>query len=57
VDLLFLQALARKATPAEQAAAARYLADLKAAHAADPTMVWPDFAQSVLNLKEFLYLK
>jgi hypothetical protein len=57
VDSLFLQALARKATPAEQAAAARYLADLKATHATSPTQVWPDFAQSVLNLKEFLYLK
>ena len=57
VDTLFLQALARKATPAEHAAAARYLADLKATHAAKPAMVWQDFAQSVLNLKEFLYLK
>jgi hypothetical protein len=57
VDTLFVQALARKATPAEQAAAARYLADLKATHADQPAMVWPDFAQSVLNLKEFLYLK
>jgi hypothetical protein len=57
VDSLFLQALARKATPAEQAAAARYLNDLKAAHTENPAQVWPDFAQSVLNLKEFLYLK
>ena len=57
VDTLFLQALARKATPSEQASAARYLADLKAAHADKPGMVWQDFAQSVLNLKEFLYLK
>ena len=57
VDVLFIQALARKATSAEQAAAARYLADLKVTHADNPAMVWPDFAQSVLNLKEFLYLK
>ena len=57
VDTLFLQALARKASPAEQAAAARYLADLKLTHADKPAMVWQDFAQSVLNLKEFLYLK
>ena len=57
VDTLFLQALARKATPAEHAAAARYLADLKLTHADKPVMVWQDFAQSVLNLKEFLYLK
>jgi len=39
------------------AAAARYLADLKAAHTKNPEMVWADFAQSVFNLKEFLYLK
>ena len=32
-------------------------ADLKATHAGQPAMVWADFAQSVLNLKEFLYLK
>jgi hypothetical protein len=57
VDTLFIQALARKATSAEQAAAARYLADLKVTHADNPAMVWADFAQSVLNLKEFLYLK
>jgi hypothetical protein len=57
VDALFVQALARKATPAEHAAAARYLADLKITHADKPAMVWQDFAQSVLNLKEFLYLK
>ncbi|MCX6889817.1 MAG: DUF1549 domain-containing protein [Verrucomicrobia bacterium] len=57
VDALFIQALTRKASPAEQAAAARYLADLKVTHADKPVMVWQDFAQSVLNLKEFLYLK
>jgi len=57
VDTLFVQGLARKATPGEQAAAARYLADLKVTHAGRPAMVWPDFAQSVLNLKEFLYLR
>ena len=57
VETLFVQALARKATPAEQAAAARYLADLKVTHAEQPAMIWADFAQSVLNLKEFLYLK
>jgi hypothetical protein len=57
VDTLFLEALARKASPAEQATAARYLADLKLTHADKPALVWQDFAQSVLNLKEFLYLK
>jgi hypothetical protein len=57
VDALFIQALARPATPAEHDAAKRYLADLKATYADKPAQVWPDFAQSVLNLKEFLYLK
>jgi hypothetical protein len=57
VDTLFIQALARKATPVEHAAAQRYLADLKVTHADQPAMIWADFAQSVLNLKEFLYLK
>lgn len=57
VDDLFLQALGRRATSAEQSAAGRYLADLKVTHADQPAMVWADFAQSVLNLKEFLYLK
>jgi hypothetical protein len=57
VDALFLQALARKATPAEQTAAARYLTDLKKTHADQPALVWQDLAQSVLNLKEFIYLR
>jgi len=57
VDALFVQALARPATPTEHDAAKRYLADLKATYADKPAQVWPDFAQSVLNLKEFLYLK
>ncbi len=57
VDTLFRQALGRKATVAEHAAAARYLTELKSAPASKPNQVWTDFAQSVLNLKEFLYVK
>lgn len=57
VDGLFRTALGRKATAAEQAAAARYLTDLRATHYARPERAWADLAQSVLNLKEFLYLK
>ena len=57
VDTLFRQALGRKASPAEHAAAARYLGDLKAAPADRADQAWTDFAQSMLNLKEFLYLK
>jgi hypothetical protein len=54
IDALFLQALGRKARPEEQAAALRYVAELKATA---PNQAWADFAQSVLNLKEFLYVK
>ena len=57
MNALFLQALGRSANAKEQAAAARYLAELKSAPAANPNQVWADFAQSVLNLKEFLYVK
>lgn len=57
VDRLFIQALARPASAGEQAAAARYLRDLRTVPGANPAQTWADFAQSVLNLKEFLYLK
>lgn len=57
VDRLFVQALGRPATSAEHTAAARYLADLKQARPDSAAAIWSDFAQSVLNLKEFLYLK
>jgi hypothetical protein len=57
VNALFLQALGRPANAKEQAAAARYLAELKSTPSANPNQVWADFAQSVLNLKEFLYVK
>ena len=57
VDRLFVQALARPATAGEQAAAARYLRDLRTVPGANPAQTWADFAQSVLNLKEFLYVK
>lgn len=57
IDALFVQALSRPASAAEQAAATRYLADLKVAHADQVALIWQDFAQSMLNLKEFLYLK
>ena len=57
MNALFLQALGRPANAKEQAAAARYLAELKSTPSANPNQVWADFAQSVLNLKEFLYVK
>lgn len=57
VNTLFLQALGRPANAKEQAAAARYLTELKSAPSANPKQVWTDLAQSILNLKEFLYVK
>ena len=57
IDTLFIQALGRTATPNEQQACHRYLVDLTKAHAGSQPAIWQDLAQSILNLKEFLYLK
>jgi hypothetical protein len=57
IDTLFIQALGRTATPNEQQACHRYLIDLTQAHAGSQPAIWQDLAQSILNLKEFLYLK
>jgi hypothetical protein len=57
IDTLFIQALGRRATPAEQQACRRYLADLTRAKSGNPHAIWQDLAQSILNFKEFLYLK
>jgi hypothetical protein len=57
IDTLFIQALGRRATPDEQQACRRYLADLTQAKAGNQHAIWQDLAQSILNLKEFLYLK
>jgi hypothetical protein len=53
---LFVQSLGRPPSAAESAAAARYLADLRAA-GANETSAWLDLAQSMLNLKEFIYVR
>ncbi len=57
IDTLFIQALGRPATPSEQQACSRYLADLAKTHAGNQPAVWQDLAQSIFNLKEFLYIK
>jgi hypothetical protein len=57
IDTLFVQALGRRATPGEQQACRRYLADLVKTRAGNQPASWQDLAQSILNLKEFLYLK
>jgi hypothetical protein len=61
VDAMFEKALGRKASAAERDRAQTYVAMLAAEHnAADPMEsepVWRDFAQSLFNLKEFLYLR
>jgi Protein of unknown function (DUF1553) len=57
IDTLFIQALGRPATPSEQQACSRYLADLVKTHAGNQPAAWQDLAQSIFNLKEFLYIK
>jgi len=57
IDTLFTQALGRPATPSEQQACQRYLDDLAQANGGNQAALWQDLAQSILNLKEFLYLK
>ena len=57
VEALFLQALGRPAEASEHAVAQRYLADLRREPGSNEVRVWQDFAQAMLNLKEFLYIK
>ena len=54
IETLFRAALARPPNAREAAAAKRYLDDLRTQTDAHP---WPDLAQSILNLKEFLYVR
>jgi mono/diheme cytochrome c family protein len=61
VDAMFEKALGRKPSASERDRAQTYVAMLAAEHKADDPMesepVWRDFAQSLFNLKEFLYLR
>ncbi|MEZ5363798.1 MAG: DUF1553 domain-containing protein [Bryobacterales bacterium] len=61
VDQMFEKALGRKPTAVERDRAATYIAMLAREHNANDPMesepVWRDFAQSLFNLKEFLYLR
>ena len=60
---MFVTAFARPASDAEVQAASKYLAAIAADRsiAADQLLasepVWQDFAQSLFNLKEFIYLR
>lgn len=56
IRTLFQQALGRAPTTGESAAATRYLADLRAGGATDQA-AWVDLAHSMLNLKEFIYVR
>ncbi len=53
---LFLRSLGRKPSDDESAAAARYLADLRSG-GADEAAAWLELAQSMLNLKEFIFIR
>ena len=58
VRLMFEEALARFPTNAELAGSRAYLADLVREHGInDGQQVWRDFAQSLFNLKEFIYVR
>lgn len=56
-DLMFRTALARPPTAAERTAIDAYLEDIAAEHGDHGPAIWRDFAQSIFNLKEFIYLK
>ncbi len=63
VQRMFEMAFARPPSAAEAEQAQRYLADLAVQHGVEPAKlsssleVWRDFAQSLFNLKEFIYLR
>ena len=66
IGRFFAEGLGRPATAREVESSRTYLADLRRLHALSPSFhggkeyeaaVWRDFAQSVFNLKEFLYLR
>ena len=54
---LFQEALGRPPTAAESSAAARYLQDVRQGGVGSADGPWFDLALSLLNLKEFLYLR
>ena len=61
VDAMFEKALGRKPSATERDRAQTYISMLSQQHGADDPMesapVWQDFAQTLFNLKEFLYLR
>jgi hypothetical protein len=60
IDGMFLRAFGRPATALERDRSESLLAELDAEHAADADrelLAWRDFAHSLFNLKEFIYLR
>ncbi len=63
VQTMFNAALAREASADELSRSVAYLAALVQAHGVEPAKlamserVWQDFAQSIFNLKEFIYVR
>jgi hypothetical protein len=63
VEHIFLTALGRRPTAAERDRSETYLAALADDHKVAPANllasipVWRDFAQSIFNFKEFLYIQ
>ena len=63
VQTMFTAALGREASADELSRSVAYLATLGKMHAVEPAQlatserVWQDFAQSVFNLKEFIYVR
>ncbi len=63
VQTMFTAALGREASADELSRSVAYVASLARAHGVEPAQVatsgrvWQDFAQSVFNLKEFIYVR
>ncbi|MBN9692703.1 MAG: DUF1553 domain-containing protein [Verrucomicrobia bacterium] len=57
IQRLYLEAFARQPEPEELVVIHNYLADLRQQSSGDEAGVWRDFAQSLFNLKEFIYLR
>ena len=60
IDDMFLRALGRPPSPLERDQSETLLAELDGEHAAAPDrelLTWRDFAHSLFNLKEFIYLR
>lgn len=57
IDSMFESALGRPASAKERDAVMSYLGALEAEHNKNEVLMWRDIAQSLFNLKEFLYVR